>query len=91
MSWTAANHPCAYAAKHPVRSRGGRTAFVAGLAAPLVTDRPGCKTLVTYTNLAPLFYSLATNDHVRSVESLTPSIWLDIGHGVPAAVPGHVR
>ncbi len=91
MSWTAANHPCAYAAKHPIRSRGGRTAIVAGVAAPLVTDRPGCKTLVTYTNLAPLIDSLATDDHVRSVESLTPPIWLDIGYGVPAAVSGHVR
>lgn len=83
ITWAAANHPCGFAAKRPVRSRGGRTVTVAGVALPLTTDRPGCKTMLNFSNLTPIFDSFASDDHVQNVESHSAPIWLDIGCGVP--------
>lgn len=88
MSWTALHHPCGYAAKRPVRSRSGRATTVAGIALPLITDRPVCKTLVNFSNLDPLLESPHADDRVARIQSLEAPIWIDIGYGVPQGPTG---
>jgi hypothetical protein len=82
-AWVAANKPCGYAAKRYIRSKAGRLSLVHGIALPLRTDRPNCKTLVNFSSLARTASGMDTPDQMESMQALQPVRWIDIGNGIP--------
>ncbi|MBL8630548.1 MAG: hypothetical protein JNM81_13005, partial [Rhodospirillaceae bacterium] len=86
IAWAAVTQPCGYAAKREIRSRAGRVALVHGIALPIRTERPDCKTLVNFSSLARSVAEMKFQDRVASLNPMTPMQWIDIGNGVPETV-----